>query len=156
MLRIAGWPHSAQRILRLARRVASDAGSVRGELATAGNLLLASAGATTALRAAEESTSIAERCLAWGMLSDGVAQALGAAVRWMQTSHQDRAVQLLTRASDVPRISPESEKEPSQDGDIDGGGGGMTCAIGSPLRSTRMGFRVRLTRSRRAKQVALN
>ena len=55
-----------------------------------------------------------------------------------------------------PSISPELENEPSHDGGMDEGGGGTTCAIGSPLRRTRIGFFVRLTRARIAKHLALN
>lgn len=54
-----------------------------------------------------------------------------------------------------PVMAPELESEPSHDCGIDEGGGGPTCAIGSPLRRTRIGFFVRLTRARIAKHVAL-
>jgi hypothetical protein len=55
-----------------------------------------------------------------------------------------------------PRISPVPAKEPSHVGDTAGGGGGTTCAMGSPFRSTKIGFFVRFTFASKAKQVALN
>ena len=54
-----------------------------------------------------------------------------------------------------PVMAPELANEPSHDCGIEEGGGGPTCAIGSPLRRTRIGFFVRFTLARIAKQVAL-
>jgi hypothetical protein len=55
-----------------------------------------------------------------------------------------------------PRIRPVPSKQPSHEVGRSGGGGGTTWATGIPRRVTRMGLPVRLTRSRRARHVALN
>ena len=59
------------------------------------------------------------------------------------------------RVVDAPVMAPELANEPSHDCGIAERGGGPTCAIGSPLRRTRIGFFVRFTLARIAKQVAL-
>ena len=46
--------------------------------------------------------------------------------------------------------------QPSHGSDLGGGGGGVTSAIGSPLRVTMIDFPVFLTLSNKRKQVALN
>jgi hypothetical protein len=46
--------------------------------------------------------------------------------------------------------------QPSHESDLGGGGGGVTSAIGSPLRVTMIDFPVLLTSSNKRKQVALN
>jgi len=56
--------------------------------------------------------------------------------------------------SPVTRIVPIME--PSHSSDRDGGDGGITSAIGSPKRVISTGFRVRRTRSKTARHVALN
>src|SRR3989449_11652310 len=55
-----------------------------------------------------------------------------------------------------PVILPVALKEPNQEAGLLGGGGGTICAIGSPLRVTRIGLPVRFTLANRARQVALN
>lgn len=55
-----------------------------------------------------------------------------------------------------PVIRPVPLRDPSHDSGRSPGGGGITCAIGTPRRVTRIGWPVRLTRSRSARQVALN
>src|SRR5207245_9113075 len=55
-----------------------------------------------------------------------------------------------------PVILPVALKEPNQEAGLFGGGGGTICAIGSPLRVTRIGLPVRFTLANRARQVALN
>ena len=46
--------------------------------------------------------------------------------------------------------------QPSHESDLGGGGGGVTIAIGSPLRVTMIDFPVFLTLSNKRRQVALN
>ena len=55
-----------------------------------------------------------------------------------------------------PVIFMRSFMQPSQGSDLGGGGGGVTNAIGSPLRVTIIDFPVFLTLSNKRKHVALN
>jgi hypothetical protein len=41
-----------------------------------------------------------------------------------------------------PTILPEDSNKPSHSADFSGGGGGITWAMGSPLRVTKIGFPV--------------
>jgi hypothetical protein len=55
-----------------------------------------------------------------------------------------------------PVIFMRSFMQPNHGSDLGGGGGGVTSAIGSPLRVTMIDFPVFLTLSNNRKQVALN
>jgi hypothetical protein len=80
VLRRLGRDGSARRLLTVARRCAMTVGSIRGELVISGNLITASKDARPPERSAQESWSVAERCFAWGMTSDGLVHSIGAAI----------------------------------------------------------------------------
>src|SRR2546422_4635420 len=93
--------------------------------------------------------------------------ALGSPGRFQQAPEKDVFVQEQLHRREVshscsgtagetmsPIIFPVLLREPSQDSGLFGGGGGMICAIGSPLPGARIWPPVPLSFSRRARQDA--
>jgi signal transduction histidine kinase len=91
VLRLRGRRFSARRVLRYVKLHASRAGSARLQVAASSNLVIALAGDAPPARMASEAWAIADRCFAWGMVHEGLVNALTATTYWIAVGESGMA-----------------------------------------------------------------